>query len=103
MQKEIVSVVFSFIKPEFVSEAVKVYQKAIENKKKFKGCIDIQLFRKVNHRNEFMIVSKWKTLEEREEYLKSEFHKKVVGILKLYRQNDPIMKNFEQIMEKDNK
>ncbi len=95
MQKEIISVVFSFIKPELTGEAVAIYQEVIDNYKNLKGCLGIQFFTKVNYSNKFMIVSKWRSLEERNKYLKSEFHKNAIERLKPYRQSDPIMNNFE--------
>ena len=103
MPKEITSVVFSFIKPELVSKAVRVYLEAIDNYQNLKGCLGIQLFRKANHLNEFMVISKWRSISEREEYLASEFHKKIVEKLKPYRQSDPIMNNFEEVIKKDDK
>jgi quinol monooxygenase YgiN len=103
MPKEITSVAFSFIKPEFIGKAVRVYLEAIDNYQSLKGCLGIQLFRKANHLNEFMVISKWRSISEREEYLASGSHKKTVEKLKPYRQSDPIMNNFEQITEiKDN-
>lgn len=103
MQKEIISVVLSFIKPELTGEAVGIYQEVIDNYKELKGCLGIQLFAKINHSNEFMIVSKWRSLEERNEYLKSEFHKNAIERLKPCRQSDPIMNNFELYTEMDDK
>ncbi|MCI5221165.1 MAG: antibiotic biosynthesis monooxygenase [Candidatus Electrothrix sp. AR4] len=94
MQQEITSVVFSFIKPEFIGETVGVYQEAVDNYEKLKGCRGIQLFRKINHLNEFMIISKWRSLNERDKYLKSEYHRKAIDKLNGYRECDPIMNNF---------
>ncbi|CAK8711473.1 hypothetical protein KKHLCK_00465 [Candidatus Electrothrix laxa] len=101
MPKEITAVVCSFIKPEFVDKAVGVYMEAIDNYQNIKGCLGIQLFRKANRPNEFMVISKWRSISEREEYLASALHKEAVEELKHYRQNDPIMNNFEQITIKD--
>ncbi|MCP4683342.1 MAG: antibiotic biosynthesis monooxygenase [Desulfobacterales bacterium] len=101
MQQEIISIVFSFIKPECSDLAVEVYQEAVDYYKELKGCIDVQLFRKVNHTNEFMIISKWRSLEERNKHLTSEFHKKAAEELKHYRQSDPMMYNFEQLTGND--
>lgn len=97
MQQEIVSVVFSFIKPECVNNAIQTYQEAAENKEIFKGCLDLQIFKKINCPNEFMIVSKWTSIEARDKHLKSEYFKNALVKLKQYRQSDPIMANFIQL------
>lgn len=101
MKKEIISVVFSFIKPEFVNNAMHIYQELVENKEMFKGCLDLKLFRKVNHPYEFMAISKWTSIEDRNEHMKSEFFIKAEKKLKQYRRRDPIVNNFEWLNVKD--
>ncbi|XCN72513.1 MAG: antibiotic biosynthesis monooxygenase family protein [Candidatus Electrothrix aestuarii] len=103
MQKEITAVVFSFIKPEFVKNAIQIYQEAIDNYYKLEGCRGIQLFRKVNQSNEFMVISKWRSVEAREKYMNSEFHKNSIEKLKPYRERDPIMNNYEEYIELNDK
>ncbi|MCI5125366.1 MAG: hypothetical protein D3925_13055 [Candidatus Electrothrix sp. AR5] len=103
MEKEITAIVFSFIKPEFTNKAVLIYQEAIDYYSELEECKDVQLFRKVNHSNEFMMVTKWRSIDAREEYMKSDFHRKAVERLKPYRESDPIINNFEQYMEIEEK
>ncbi len=97
MQQEITAVVFSFIKPEFISKAIRIYQEAIDHYNNIEGCSNIQLFRKVNHPNEFMVISKWRSVKDREKYMNSEFHRNGIERLKPYRQRDPIINNYEQL------
>lgn len=96
MPNEITSIVFSFIKPEFVTKAVQVYMDAVNNYQEIQGCLGIKLLRKKDNSNEFMLISKWKNISAREKYLSSAFHKEKIAILKKYRQKDPVMNNFEQ-------
>ena len=95
MEKEITSVVFSFIKHEFTTNATAIYKKAIDNYKKLDGCNGIEMFVNTESRTNFMIISKWKSIEYREKYLKSEFHTESINKLKKYRLKEPIFMNFE--------
>lgn len=100
MQNKITSVAFSFIKPEFVNDVIQIYQNAVDNHTALKGCVEIKLFRKISISNEFMIVSKWDSIEARKKYLKSDFHKKTIEKLKKYRERPPVMDDFEEITER---
>jgi len=100
MSNEITAVVFSFIKTEFVDKATRIYQNAVDNYSYLKGCTEIKILKKMSSPNEFMVVSKWESLEARNEYLKSEFHLKAVEQLKPLRMKEPIMSNYELVTVK---